>query len=217
MEERFLLGQNSYKIFILNFVPLLILCSIFALITSSSYTLSFVASCCFPVVLYIIAIVRAVFLLLNNNRSLVFGENSVKLLNKKSKIIEEYNYNDIEQVTENNAGKYIIKYKRECSLVQKELTLSSGVAVSSVLCIKVGAMFTKYLGNKFKTYYQKAIDEYMETYEVASVDVDTDVKSAKISTFWAIVNTIIAVILTVWFLPSFLYTFLFVIFVIFGA
>lgn len=57
----------------------------------------------------------------------------------------------------------------------------------------------------------------METYEVASVDVDTDVKSAKISTFWAIVSTIIAVILTVWFLPSFLYTFLFVIFVIFGA
>ena len=190
MEERFLLGQNSYKIFILNFVPLLILCTILAVITSSSYSLSFVASCCFPVVLYIIAIVRAVFLLLNNNRSLVFGENSVKLLNKKSKIIEEYNYNDIEQVTENN----------------------SGVAVSSVLCIKVGAMFTKYLGNKFKTYYQKAIDEYMETYEVASVDVDTDVKTAKISTFWAIVNTIIAVILTVWFLPSFLYTFLFVIF-----
>lgn len=213
MEERFLLGQNSYKIFILNFVPLLILCSILALIMLSSYPLSSVeTSCFFPVVLYIIAIVRAVFLLLNNNRSLIFGENSVKLLNKKSKIIEEYNYNDIEQVTENNAGKYIIKYKRECSLVQKELTLSSGVAVSSVLCIKVGAMFTKYLGNKFKTYYQKAIDEYMETYEVASVDVDADVKSAKISTFWAIVNTIIAVILTVWFLPSFLYTFLFVIF-----
>ena len=111
----------------------------------------------------------------------------------------------------NNVGKYIIKYKRECSLVQKELTLSSGVAVSSVLCIKVGAMFTKYLGNKFKTYYQKAIDEYMETYEVASVDVDADVKSAKISTFWAIVNTIIAVILTVCFLPSFIFTFLFVI------
>ena len=212
MEERFLLGQNSYKIFILNFVPLLILCTILAVITSSSYPLSsVVTSCFFPVVLYIIAIVRAVFLLLNNNRSLVFGENSVKLLNKKSKIIEEYNYNDIEQVIENNAGKYIIKYKRECSLVQKELTLSSGVAVSSVLCIKVGAMFTKYLGNKFKTYYQKAIDEYMETYEVASVDVDTDVKSAKISTFWAIVNTIIAVILTVCFLPSFIFTFLFVI------
>ena len=169
MEERFLLGQNSYKIFILNFVPLLILCSILALITSSSSAFGFVISCCFNVVLYIIAIVRAVFLLLNNNRSLVFGENSVKLLNKKSKIIEEYNYNDIEQVTENNAGTYIIKYKRECSLVQKELTLSSGVAVSSVLCIKVGAMFTKYLGNKFKTYYQKAIDEYIEFYNTKRI------------------------------------------------
>ena len=105
MEERFLLGQNSYKIFILNFVPLLILCSILALITSSSSAFGFVISCCFNVVLYIIAIVRAVFLLLNNNRSLVFGENSVKLLNKKSKIIEEYNtYNS--KINEQNEIKY---------------------------------------------------------------------------------------------------------------
>lgn len=195
MEEKFLLKQNAFITFMLNYVPIVVYGCI-AVIILHRFNLPDWIEYSLLAVVFIGAILKGALPLRHNKRLMIISDKSIRICKYKKKqpvVLEQYSNDSIEKIQDLADGAYLVTVKNADNAL---ICLSYGLKPEKELCLKVNSALNKIFGDKFETTNKTEINQYTETGAIPKSIKDFD-KSTKIKRItWTVINTIVALLPT---------------------
>ena len=195
-EEKFLLKQNAYITFMLNYAPILISGTIIFLFLKTFVNIPDWLEYGIYMLLFISAIIVGICPLKKNNRLLIVSDKSIRLCKfhkKQPQVITQYSNDIIEGIKDLSEGMYELKIKNAEPSV---LSLTYIAKPDKELCLKVNTALYKIFKDKFETGDKQEVIQFIETGIVPTSikEYDKSLHSKRI--IWAVINTIVGLLPT---------------------